>query len=240
MDNPLKLYLRLFGTPILIVILLFVVGTYGWGQGFDQGKLQGYTEGSRITTITPRECPTCNCPDYTYQEPTTTTTLNIQYICDKVYPCPTPPSCPTTTTQECSTFVVPAAIEEKALNLRGAAGKPPAVQHGYFLCLQDMWELYQVEGRPKFYPGPSRTEGLDYYTPLHGYNQSTICFTRDYGYNYHLGGQGFFLNSSMWKWNNTPQYWDVVNRSYYDNGTEKKWWIDTLSNLSDNLWVQER
>ena len=140
----------------------------------------------------------------------------------------------------CPSLAIPNELAKKALNVR-LPGAAPCAQDGCIKCLRETWDLLQIPGRPKFNPGPSNN-ALGYYNSLvtHKEEANTFCFIRDYGYNYQMGGQGFFLNASMWRWNNTPQSWDVLNISYYDNGTEHKRWIDTYSNASDNIWVQER
>jgi len=186
---------------IICSSLVLVEAIVYYSTGYDLGKYDGYKLGYNegnisgfynvIYTLTcpacicelPIECPHLQCPTTTTITTTVTTSTTTS-----------------TTTITCPAFAVPKEISQKHLNLR-IPNKPPAVQHGYYLGIQDTWELYQTPNRPKFYPGPSLT-GPDYYETLQGdkLQENSFCFVNR--------GGGFWINRTkdengrmMWEWN---------------------------------------
>jgi hypothetical protein len=240
MESPIKALMspqKKVGIILIIGLAFFSAFYYAtWGSyhtGFEDGR-KNVTCQINPATKTIR-IGDCVCP--------------MPNICPPEKTCPECQTCPTTTnlgettttTLSCPSLAVPPETEKTLLNLPKniISAKPPAVQHGCYVCMAATWEELQLPHRPKFYAGPSLGNAQDYYEPLKGNNitADAYVFPKDYGYNHGMSGEGYFLNITSWKWNNTPQCWDEFNKTASNENHTR---IDTLCNESNNLWIQRR
>jgi hypothetical protein len=168
--------------------------------------------------------------------------------------CPPAPLCPevpttvTTPPTTCPTLAIPPALAKAALNIR-LPDTAPAVQDGCFKCLRKVWETLEIPGRPKFFPGPSPGNALDFYATLKGNNATSegYLFAKQSGSNYGLSGQyhgiGYFLNGTIWETFPVNDTHIIENSSTWTDADGLNWTkYDSyvIQEETKNLWVQKR
>jgi hypothetical protein len=171
--------------------------------------------------FTLQRCPNVTCP---------------QMTCSEIPTCPTCGACPD--------LSIPNETAQRMKNLCKETIKPngnPAISQGCFKAQYAALDILGLKRLSQFYEGSSPNSGsfYDIAAVVGNYSANTFCFTKDDAHQYGRTGVGFLLNASMWRWNNTINYWDVVNTTKI-NDTNYNTYVSTESNISDNLWIQRR
>jgi hypothetical protein len=165
--------------------------------------------------------------------------------CPSVQPpiCPTCPECLGCPLFDCRNELhIPNDTVKHLKNLCKETIRPngnAAISSGCYQAQDAALELLEIK-KSRFWEGESRTNYYDSIkATISNYSANTFCFLKDDAHQYGRTGVGFFLNSTMWRWNYTLNYWNVANTTKI-NDTDYSTYVTTESNISDNLWVQQR